>query len=145
MFNADCYVIGKDKLPDDLNSLPKGSKVWVYRATVAQPSESERLKAIYDNIKQDAVGEFRIVRESYHGYYTESFPVDMKFVKRGDKFYLEVDLHTFPSEHERERKRFSEWLNSLCGNYGWTPHLTSGGVGKYTYRLNGEAALNAYL
>ena len=81
---------------------------------------------------------FVVTHETTHGYYTEAVAAKLRFSNRDGKFYVKVDLQTNPSDHERERKRFYDYLFERCAQFGWVPHLTSGGCGKYTFRLNGD-------
>ncbi|USV41014.1 hypothetical protein [Xanthomonas phage BUDD] len=60
-----------------------------------------------------------------------------KFKKRTSGYYLNVELHSWPSEHERVRKEFNSWLYQKLKPYGWVPYTTSGGCGEWTYRLDG--------
>lgn len=101
--------------------------------------------AVYKSLKQDMTeSPFVMRRESVHGYYTESRDAEFKFVKRGEKYYVQVKLGTWPSEHENEHAKFRSWLVEMTAKYGWKPHLTSGGVGNYTYRLNSDLNLDWY-
>ncbi len=56
--------------------------------------------------------------------------------KRGDKYYVTIEGHDLAFE-TNYRKMFS-WLRMVVEPYGWKPHLTSGGLGSFTFRLNGD-------
>lgn len=100
---------------------------------------------IYTSLRHDIKDSpYHVKRESVHGYYTESWPVQFNFIKRDSGYYLKVKLHTWPSEHEKEHVKFRAWLVEMTAKYGWKPHLTSGGVGNYTYRLNSDLNLDWY-
>jgi hypothetical protein len=93
---------------------------------------------IYAQVKWDCnETPFIMYRGAGQGY-SESRVARLNFIKRGNKFYVKATLKTWPTEHENERHRFDLWLKKLCRKYGWTPHLTSGGTGVWTYRLNGD-------
>lgn len=61
----------------------------------------------------------------------------MKFRNRDGKFYATVTMPAQPSERETCTREFRAWLYKKLKPYGWIPYITSGGMGEWTYRLDG--------
>lgn len=94
--------------------------------------ESQR-KKVWKDLQTDCRVNFPFVSEDFSGYYT--VPAKLEFTNRGGKLYMKAELY---NRSEMERERFKNWIKQRCLKYGMKPYMTSGGVGKYSFRLNGD-------
>lgn len=74
--------------------------------------------------------------ETYSGRLVPSEIIKIR--NRSGKFYLTVATYSWPLEHEQCRRSFEKWLGSKVDQFGWKIHLTSGGCGEWTYRINSD-------
>ena len=62
----------------------------------------------------------------------------IKIRNREGKVYLTVATMSWPSEHEQCFRSFQTWLDEKIKPFGWRSHITSGGSGEWTFRINSD-------